>query len=67
MKIIHLADSHLGFSSYSRLDEHGQNRIDEMVYSGFDKAIDQIIKEMSSITSGPRSSPCSSSKEACTG
>ena len=24
MKIIHLADSHLGFSSYSRLDEHGQ-------------------------------------------
>lgn len=44
MKIIHLADSHLGFSSYSRLDEHGQNRIEEMVYSGFDKAIDQIIK-----------------------
>lgn len=44
MKIIHLADSHLGFSSYSRLDEHGQNRIEEMVYSGFEKAIDQIIQ-----------------------
>lgn len=44
MKIIHLADSHLGFSSYSRLDEHGQNRIEEMVYSGFEKAIEQIIK-----------------------
>ncbi|HON35605.1 MAG TPA: DNA repair exonuclease [Methanothrix sp.] len=44
MKIIHLADSHLGFSSYSRLDEHGRNRVEEMVYSGFEKAIDKIIE-----------------------
>jgi exonuclease SbcD len=44
MKIIHLADSHLGFSSYSRLDEHGRNRIEEMVYSGFEKAIEKIIE-----------------------
>ena len=44
MKIIHLADSHLGFSSYSRMDEHGQNRIEEMVYTGFDQAIDRIIQ-----------------------
>ncbi|MFZ3148660.1 MAG: exonuclease SbcCD subunit D [Methanothrix sp.] len=44
MKIIHLADSHLGFSSYSRLDEHGRNRIEEMVYSGFEQAIDKIIE-----------------------
>jgi exonuclease SbcD len=43
MKIIHLADSHLGFSSYSRLDEHGRNRIEEMVYSGFELAIEKII------------------------
>ncbi|MDD1750743.1 MAG: exonuclease SbcCD subunit D [Methanothrix sp.] len=43
MKIIHLADSHLGFSSYSRLDEHGRNRIEEMVYSGFEQAIEKII------------------------
>jgi DNA repair exonuclease SbcCD nuclease subunit len=43
MKIIHMADSHLGFSSYSRLDEHGRNRIEEMVYSGFEKAIEKII------------------------
>jgi DNA repair exonuclease SbcCD nuclease subunit len=43
MKIIHLADSHLGFSSYSRLDEHGRNRIEEMVYSGFDQAVEKII------------------------
>ena len=44
MKIIHLADSHLGFSSYSRLDEHGRNRIEEMVYSGFELAIEKIIE-----------------------
>ena len=44
MKIIHLADSHLGFSSYSRLDEHGRNRIEEMVYSGFEQAIEKIIE-----------------------
>ena len=44
MKIVHLADSHLGFSSYSRLDEYGRNRIEEMVYFGFDRAIEKIIE-----------------------
>lgn len=44
MRIVHLADSHLGFSSYSRLDQHGQNRIEEMVYSGFEQAVDRIIQ-----------------------
>lgn len=44
MKIVHMADSHLGFSSYSRLDQHGQNRIEEMVYAGFDQAVDKIIE-----------------------
>jgi DNA repair protein SbcD/Mre11 len=44
LKIIHLADSHLGFSSYGRLDQHGQNRIEEMVYSGFEQAIEKIVQ-----------------------
>jgi exonuclease SbcD len=44
LKIVHLADSHLGFSSYSRLDQQGQNRIEEMVYAGFNQAIDRIIQ-----------------------
>ncbi len=44
MKIIHLADSHLGFSSYSRLDEHGRNRVEEMVYAGYEQAIERIIE-----------------------
>jgi exonuclease SbcD len=44
LRIVHLADSHLGFSSYSRLDQHGQNRIEEMVYSGFEQAVEKIIQ-----------------------
>ncbi len=44
MRIVHLADSHLGFSSYSRLDQHGQNRIEEMVYSGFEQAVEKIVQ-----------------------
>lgn len=44
MKIVHLADSHLGFSNYSRLDQHGQNKIEEMVYAGFDQAVERIIQ-----------------------
>lgn len=44
MRIVHLADSHLGFSSYSRLDQHGQNRIEEMVYSGFNQAVEKIVQ-----------------------
>ncbi len=44
MRIVHLADSHLGFSSYSSLDQHGQNRIEEMVYSGFEMAMEKIVQ-----------------------
>lgn len=43
LKIVHMADSHLGFSSYSQLDEHGRNRMEEMVYSGFDQVIEKIV------------------------
>lgn len=43
MRFIHLADSHLGFSSYSRLDDRGRNRIEEMVYSGFEQVIEKIV------------------------
>jgi len=44
LRIVHLADSHLGFSSYSRLDQHGQNRIEAMVYSGFEMAVEKIVQ-----------------------
>ena len=44
MRIVHLADSHLGFSSYSRVDKYGRNLVEEMVYKGFEQAIDRIIQ-----------------------
>lgn len=44
MKIVHMADSHLGFSSFSKVDRKGRNLMEEMVYSGFDQAIDKILE-----------------------
>ncbi len=44
MKIVHLADSHLGFSAYGRVDKRGRNLREEMVYQGFKKAVDKIIE-----------------------
>ena len=44
MKIVHLADSHLGFSAYGRVDKWGRNLREEMVYQGFKKAVDKIIE-----------------------
>ena len=44
MKIVHMADSHLGFSNYSRVDKYGRNLVEEMIYEGFDQAVDKIIE-----------------------
>ena len=44
MKIVHLADSHLGFSAYSRVDKWGRHLREEMVYQGFKEAVDKIIE-----------------------
>jgi DNA repair exonuclease SbcCD nuclease subunit len=43
MKIVHMADSHLGFSAYGRVDRWGRNQREEMVYQGFSKTVDKII------------------------
>lgn len=43
MKIVHMADSHLGFSNYNRVDKYGRNLVEEMIYEGFDQAVDKII------------------------
>ena len=45
MKIIHLADTHLGFSAYNRVDNKGNNLREEKIYKGFELAIDRIIEE----------------------
>jgi DNA repair exonuclease SbcCD nuclease subunit len=39
-----MADSHLGFSSHNRVDKFGRNLFEEMVYKGFEEAVDRIIK-----------------------
>jgi DNA repair exonuclease SbcCD nuclease subunit len=44
MKIVHMADSHLGFSAYGRVDRWGRNQREEMIYRGFGKTIERIIE-----------------------
>jgi exonuclease SbcD len=39
-----MADSHLGFTAYSRVDYRGRNLREEQIYKGFDKAVDKIIQ-----------------------
>jgi exonuclease SbcD len=39
-----MADSHLGFTSYGRVDKNGINLIEKMVYEGFEQAVDMIIE-----------------------
>lgn len=46
MKIIHMADSHLGFSAYNKVDLWGRNLVEEKFYEGFTQAIDKIIKDI---------------------
>jgi DNA repair exonuclease SbcCD nuclease subunit len=44
MKLIHIADTHLGLAAFNRLDpETGMNMREKQVYDNFLKAIDEII------------------------
>ena len=44
MKLIHIADTHLGLAAFNRLDpESGMNLREKQVYDNFLKAIDEII------------------------
>jgi len=44
MKIVHMADSHLGFSAYGRVDRWGRNLREETIYQGFNETVDKIIE-----------------------
>ncbi|NYT01271.1 MAG: exonuclease SbcCD subunit D [Methanosarcinales archaeon] len=44
MKILHLADSHLGFSNFSRVDRVGRNLMEEKIYQGFERVVDRILE-----------------------
>ena len=44
MKLVHLADLHLGFRQYQRLTPTGLNQREADVAAAFKKAIDEIIE-----------------------
>ena len=44
MKIIHLADTHLGYSAYRKVSERGFNQREEDINAAFIQAIDKIIE-----------------------
>jgi DNA repair exonuclease SbcCD nuclease subunit len=43
MKIVHIADTHLGYSAYNKRAENGYNQREEDVINSFIEAIDKII------------------------
>jgi calcineurin-like phosphoesterase family protein len=46
MKLIHIADTHLGLAAFSRLDpESGMNLREKQIYDNFLAAIDEIIRQ----------------------
>lgn len=45
MRVLHLADTHIGYSAYNKLDENGYNRREMDVYSAFGQVIDFALKE----------------------
>jgi len=46
MKLIHIADTHLGLTAFNRLDpESGMNLREKQVYDNFLEAIDEIIRQ----------------------
>jgi len=41
-----MADSHLGFSAYNKVDQWGRNLVEERVYEGFAQVIEKIIEDI---------------------
>lgn len=44
MKIVHLADTHLGYSAYRKITDAGFNQREEDVINAFSDTIDEVIK-----------------------
>lgn len=44
MRLIHLADLHLGFRAYSRVNDNGVNRREADVFKAFREALDRIVE-----------------------
>ncbi len=44
MRIVHFADTHIGYSAYRKLDENGFNQRETDVYKAFKECIDDILE-----------------------
>ncbi|MFW6120379.1 MAG: metallophosphoesterase family protein [Petrotogales bacterium] len=44
MKVLHIADTHLGFSAYRKLTENGMNQRESDVYNAFTQCIDYAVE-----------------------
>jgi len=44
LKIVHLADTHLGFSAYRKITKDGLNQREVDIYDAFRKAVDKILE-----------------------
>ena len=44
LRVFHLADTHLGFSAYRKLDENGVNQREKDIYTAFISVVDYIIE-----------------------
>jgi exonuclease SbcD len=44
MKILHVADTHIGYSAYNKLDENGYNQREMDVYSALSQVVDRALK-----------------------
>jgi len=45
MKILHLADTHIGYTAYNKLDENGHNQREMDIYNAFSQVVDLALKK----------------------
>ena len=44
MKVLHLADTHIGYSAYNKLDKNGMNQREVDVYNSFSQVVDYALE-----------------------
>ncbi|MDG6221276.1 MAG: exonuclease SbcCD subunit D [Candidatus Thermoplasmatota archaeon] len=45
MRILHMADTHLGYAAYGKMDENGLNQRESDIYIAFERAVSLAIRE----------------------
>ncbi len=44
MRVLHVADTHIGYSAYNKLDQNGLNQRESDVYSAFSQVVDHALE-----------------------